>query len=136
MPALFTWKDSYSVQVKLCDTQHQKLFAIMNELADAMRAGQGSTAVSHTVGELLQYARTHFQQEEALMRRANYAQLAAHQEMHRRFVADVELLDRQTREGHTASSVQVLNILRDWLVNHIQKTDKAYSAPLNAAGIH
>jgi hemerythrin len=136
MPPLFTWNDSYSVKVNLCDTQHQKLFAIMNELADAMRVGKGSSVVSRTVGELLQYTRTHFQQEEALLRRANYPQLAAHQEMHRRFVADVESLDRETRDGHTANSVAVLNMLRNWLVNHIQKTDKAYSAHLNAAGIH
>jgi hemerythrin len=27
-------------------------------------------------------------------------------------------------------------MLRDWLVNHIQKVDKQYSAYLNAAGIH
>lgn len=135
MPDLFTWNASYSVKVNLCDTQHQRLFAIMNELADAMRSGKGSTVVTRTVGELLQYTRTHFQQEEALLRRSNFPQLGAHQEMHRRFVADVELLDRQTREGHTANSVAVLNLLRDWLVNHIQKMDKAYSAHLNAAGI-
>jgi hemerythrin-like metal-binding protein len=108
----------------------------MNELADAMRSGKGSTVVGRTIGELLQYTRTHFQQEEALLRKASFPQLAAHQEMHRRFVADVELLDRQTREGHTANSVQVLNLLRDWLANHIQKVDKSYSAHLNAAGIH
>jgi hemerythrin-like metal-binding protein len=136
MPPLFTWNDSYSVKVNLCDAQHQKLFTIMNELADAMRVGKGSRVVSRTIGELLQYTRTHFQQEEALLRKANYPQLGPHQEMHRRFIADVELLDRQTREGHTPNSVAVLNLLRDWLVNHIQKMDKAYSAHLNAAGIH
>jgi hemerythrin len=136
MPPLFIWNDSYSVKVNLCDTQHQKLFAIMNELADAMRVGKGSQVVSRTVGDLLQYTRTHFQQEEALLRKANYPQLGPHQEMHRRFLADVELLNRQTREGHTVNSVAVLNLLRDWLVNHIQKMDKAYSAHLNAAGIH
>jgi hemerythrin-like metal-binding protein len=136
MPDLVTWNDSYSVKVSLCDTQHQKLFAIINELADAMRVGKGSTVVSRTVGELLQYTRTHFQQEEALLRRANFPQLSAHQELHRRFVADVELLDRQIHEGHSANAVAVLNLLRDWLVNHIQKVDKNYSGCLNAAGIH
>lgn len=130
-----TWNDSYSVKVSLCDAQHQKLFALINELAEAMRVGKGSTVITRTIGELLLYTRTHFQQEESLLRRANFPQLVAHQEMHRRFVADVELLDRQTREGHTANSVAVLNLLRDWLVNHIQKMDKAYSAHLNAAGI-
>jgi hemerythrin len=133
--ALFTWNDSYSVKVSLCDQQHKNLFDIINRLADAMRMGKGDEVVSKTVGELLQYTRTHFTQEEALLKRANYPQLAPHQEQHKKFVADVEALLKQTQTGRAASSIQVLNLLRDWLVNHIQRTDKAYSDCLNAAGI-
>ena len=132
---LFTWNDSYSVKVSLCDQQHKKLFEIINQLADAMRTGQGKQAVSRTVGDLLQYTRTHFQEEEALLRNANYPHLEAHEEQHRKFVADIEALDKQTREGRVANSIQVLNLLRDWLINHILKTDKAYSDFLNAAGV-
>jgi hemerythrin len=133
--ALFTWNDSYSVKVEMCDAQHKKLFEIINQLADAMRAGKGQDVVARTVGELQLYTRTHFQQEESLLRKAKYPDLAPHQELHRKFVADVEALEKQTREGRAANSVLVLNLLRNWLVNHIQKTDKAYSACLNAAGI-
>ena len=134
--ALFVWSDRYSVQVEMCDNQHKKLFEIINRLADAMRIGKGQDIVTKTVGELLMYTRTHFQQEEALLRKTGYPQLAAHQELHRRFVADVEALDREAKAGRTANSVQVLNLLRDWLLNHIQKTDRMYSSHLNAAGIH
>lgn len=134
--ALFTWNDSYSVKVAVCDQQHQRLFAIINELADAMRSGKGQEVVSSTVGELLQYTRTHFRQEETLMQKANYPELAAHQAMHHKFEADVEALQKQSRSGRAANSVQVLNLLRDWLVNHIQKVDRQYSACLNGAGIH
>jgi hemerythrin-like metal-binding protein len=87
------------------------------------------------VGDLLEYTQTHFQQEEAMLKKTNYPQLAPHQEMHRKFVADVVTLQKQMQAGKAANSVSVLNLLRDWLVNHIQKTDKQYSAHLNAAGI-
>ncbi|MGC2619710.1 MAG: bacteriohemerythrin [Acidobacteriaceae bacterium] len=133
--ALFTWNDTYSVKVELCDAQHKKLFAIINNLADAMRMGKGQDVVTVTVAELLQYTRTHFQQEEALLRKANYPQLAAHQEQHHKFVADVEALHRESVAGHAANSVKVLGLLQNWLLHHIQKTDKQYSAHLNAAGI-
>ncbi|MGA8111148.1 MAG: bacteriohemerythrin [Acidobacteriaceae bacterium] len=135
MAPLFTWNDSYSVKVAQCDTQHQKLFAIINNLADAMRSGQGQQVVSKTVKELLDYTNTHFQAEEALLQKTSYPQLPAHQEMHRKFMADVAVIEKQTREGKTANSVEVLNLLRNWLINHIQKVDKQYSAHLNAAGI-
>lgn len=134
MAPLFAWNDSYSVKVAQCDQQHKKLFAIINELADAMQQGKGQDAVGKTASELLIYTQTHFQQEEELMQKANYPQLASHRELHRKFVADVAALQQQAGQG--ANSVKVLNLLRDWLVNHIQKVDKSYSAHLNAAGIH
>jgi len=132
---LFTWNDSYSVKVAQCDEQHKKLFAIINELADAMRMGKGSEILGKTVSELLTYTRTHFSQEEALMKKANYPELAQHQEMHRKFVAQIESFLTQAKEGRAASSIEVLNMLRDWLINHIQKVDKQYSVHLNLAGI-
>ena len=135
MPALFTWNDSYSVKVALCDQQHKKLFAIINDLADAMRMGKGQDTVSKTVNELLSYTKTHFQQEEALMQKANYPQLGPHKDMHRKFEADVEALANEAKAGGNTNSIRVLNLLRDWLLNHIQKVDKQYSATLNAAGI-
>ena len=134
--ALFTWNNSYSVKVVQCDEQHKRLFAIINELADAMRMGKGQELVGKTVGELLRYTTVHFQQEEELLKKTNYPQLAPHQEMHQRFVADVAALQKQAQAGENTNSVKVLNMLRDWLINHIQKVDQQYSAHLNAAGIH
>lgn len=133
--ALFEWNDSYSVKVAVCDAQHKRLFDIINKLGEAMRTGKGQEVLGKTVSELLSYTRTHFQQEEAMMKQANFPQLTTHQAMHRKFVGDVEKLDRDLREGRTANSVQVLELLRDWLLNHIVKVDKTYSECLNAAGI-
>ena len=96
--ALFTWNDSYSVKVAMCDQQHKKLFDIINRLADAMRLGKGDDVFSKTVGELLQYTRTHFQQEEALMRKANYPELASHQGAHRYLWPMWRAWLKQTRE--------------------------------------
>lgn len=134
MAPLFIWNDSYSVKVTQCDQQHQKLFALINDLGEAMRLGKGQEVIGGTLTELVAYTQTHFQQEEALMQRADYPQLAAHKELHRKFVGEVQALQQQgARAGGT---VKVLNLMRDWLVNHIQKADKAYSAHMNAAGIH
>lgn len=132
---LFEWNNSYSVKVAICDDQHMKLFEIMNQLADAMRMGKGQEAVDGTVSDLLEYTRTHFQGEEALLEKTNYPQLAAHREMHRSFVTKVQSLQNLAKTGKRANANQVLSLARDWLVHHIQKADKQYSNHLNAAGI-
>jgi hemerythrin len=53
--ALVTWDTSYSVSVKSCDAEHQKLFDLINQLHEAMQLGQGSTIVVPVVHELEKY---------------------------------------------------------------------------------
>jgi hypothetical protein len=38
--ALLTWSTEYSVAVEVIDKQHQQLFAMLNELHDAMKAAR------------------------------------------------------------------------------------------------
>jgi hemerythrin len=133
--AIFAWNESYSVHVQPMDEQHQKLFEIINTLAEAMQRAKGDDVVRDTVEQLAVYTRTHFLQEEALMRRTAYPGLAAHQEQHRRLMEDVEQYKRALEEGRSASPISLLNFVRQWLVQHIRQSDKAYSDHLNANGV-
>jgi hemerythrin-like metal-binding protein len=133
--AIFAWNESYSVHIRQMDEQHQNLFEIINRLAEAMRSGKGDAIVRETVEHLAVYTRTHFLQEEALMRRAGYPGLAAHQEQHRKLMGDVEQYKRALEEGRSASPVSLLNFIRQWLAHHIRESDKAYSDHLNAKGV-
>jgi hemerythrin len=133
--AIFAWNESYSVRVRQMDEQHQKLFEIINSLAEAMRIGKGDDVVRDTVEQMAVYTRTHFLQEEVLMRQTGYPALPAHQEQHRKLMAEVEQYKRALEEGRSASSVSLLNFVRQWLMHHIRDSDKAYSDHLNAHGI-
>jgi hemerythrin len=133
--ALVTWDQSYSVKVKRCDDDHQRLFHVMNALYEAMRLGKGRSVIGQIVGELSDYTQTHFQAEEALMERANYPGLAGHRVEHQRFVGRVAEFQKDLDAGTGGNSVAVLEFLKDWLVKHIKKLDQGYSAHLNANGI-
>ncbi len=130
----FTWNDSYTVSVQQFDAQHKKLFEIINTLADAMRIGQGEDVLREVVGKLAVYTRTHFLQEEVAMRQTGYPGLAAHQEQHSKLMADVEKYKTELDEGRKPNLITLLNFLRTWLVQHIQKTDKQYADHMNAHG--
>jgi len=133
--ALVTWDQSYSVKVKRCDADHQKLFSLINALHDAMRTCQGSKVIADTVHELETYTKTHFSAEEALLQRAGYPKLAEHHAEHQVFIAKVkEFKDCVARAGAEAP-ISVLTFLKDWLSNHILQTDKLYSEHLNSHGI-
>lgn len=134
--AVFTWKESYSVHVDRLDAQHQKLFETINGLAEAMRAGKGDEVIRDVVGKLAVYTRTHFLQEETLMQQTGYPGLAAHKQQHSKLMADVETYKRDLEEGRRTNSIALLSFLQNWLVEHIQKSDKAYSLHLNTHGVH
>jgi hemerythrin-like metal-binding protein len=133
--ALFVWDSSYSVNVARCDQDHKELFALTNELYEAMRVGKGSQIVEHIVEELKEYTKSHFAAEEALMAKANYPALSTHREEHRKLIESVDQLQKDMKDGAVGQSVGVATFLNDWLVNHIKKTDKLYSAHLNANGV-
>jgi hemerythrin len=133
--ALVTWDTSYSVSVKSCDAEHQKLFDLINKLHEAMQLGQGSTIVSPVVDELEKYTQTHFRAEEALLQQACYPKLAEHRQQHQKFVAQVKQFKDDLQAGRLANSISVLKFLKDWLADHIKQTDKMYSEHLNSRGI-
>jgi len=133
--SLVTWDQSYSVKVNQIDLEHQKLFDLLNSLHDAMSSGKGRAIVGQIVAELHTYARTHFQDEEALMQRASYPGLPGHRLEHQRFIARVAEFEKDLAAGK-ANVVAVLEFLKDWLSKHIKKVDQSYSTHLNAHGIH
>jgi hemerythrin-like metal-binding protein len=130
--AAFNWNSSYSVNVKRCDEDHKKLFALINDLHGAMQSGKGNQVIEKVVQELEDYTRFHFAGEEALMAKTQYPGLVAHQVEHQKFV---QALVKLRKEGITGQSISLLAFLNDWLINHIKRIDQRYSAHLNANGV-
>ena len=133
--ALFVWDNSYSVKVKQFDNDHKRLFALINDLHDAMMTGKGAQVIQRVIRQLAEYTKYHFSGEEALLERTKYASLEPHRVQHREFVSKVEQFERDLKAGVVGQSVAVTTFLKDWLVNHIQQTDREYSKHLNANGI-
>ena len=129
------WNSTYSVKVKQCDDDHKKLFALIEELNDAMRSRQGALIIDGIVEDLESYAKFHFTGEEALMARTQYPGLAAHRAEHQRFVQSVAKFRQDLNNGVPGQSISVSTFMTNWLINHIMGTDKRYSAHLNAHGI-
>lgn len=79
---------------------------------------------------MIQYTAEHFKREEAAMDRIKYAHSIAHKAEHKKLVYDVLELQKKFDEGKALLTMEVAKFLRDWLVNHIMKTDMTLSAAL------
>lgn len=129
--ALMNWSTEYSVEVESIDQQHQQLFAMLNELHDAMKAGKGTQQAPRVLKNLVEYACEHFALEEALMAQAEYPELVRHKAEHDRLTAEVAKLMQDLESGKTVLSMKLLQFLRNWLQEHILGCDKKYISYLS-----
>ena len=131
---LIIWNERLSVGVREFDTQHQKLIQILNNLFDAMSQGQGKEILEKTLSELIEYTKIHFAAEERKMKAFNYPHYLSHKAEHDALADKVIELHHNFQTGKTVLSVSVMNFLKDWLNNHILKTDKLYAPLMNSKG--
>jgi hemerythrin-like metal-binding protein len=67
-----------------------------------------------------------------MMKEAKYPDFARHRDEHKKLVGDVLAQKAKFDQGEALSS-ELLSFIRDWLVNHIMKTDKALGRALGAS---
>ena len=128
------WKDEYSVGIAMIDEDHRKLVKLINKFQTAVFYHTGRRYEEEALNELVDYTKTHFAREEHLMRKHHYPEFEPHKKQHEEMIEEVEkFIARHRQEGHK-SLAAVANFLRDWLINHINGTDKKYSAHLRSKG--
>jgi hemerythrin len=124
--ALMEWNDKLSVGVDMIDGDHKRLVAMVNELHDAVRAARGKDVMGKVLDGLIEYTKTHFGREEAEMKKFNYPKAADHLREHAALAKQVIDVQAKYRAGNTAVlSMEVMAFLRDWLLKHIQASDRA-----------
>jgi len=130
--ALLTWNEKYSVGVHAIDEEHTGLFNILNDLHGAMMKGEAQKLTGPLLKKLAEYTKIHFAAEEAMMAETKYPGLVA---LHVTLIKQVEGYITRFERGEITLNLHLLNFLRDWLTNHIQKTDHEYGPWLNDHGV-
>lgn len=134
--ALMEWGSKYSVGVESMDKQHSVLFEILNDLHSAMMKGQAQKITGDLLRKLVKYTRDHFTAEEVIMAASGYSGLAEHRVKHRNLIKQVDEFAARYERGESNLNMPLLNFLRDWLTNHIQKEDLQYGPWVNKHDIH
>jgi len=130
--ALIEWDTKLSVTVPEFDEEHKKLIRMINSLHEAMKSGKGKELLTKILDDSTEYALKHFAHEEKIMVEYRYPEYKAHKALHGEFIKTVtELIKRH--EQKLLQAGQLLNILKEWLINHINNVDKKYGPFLMAA---
>ncbi len=124
---LIEWKDIYSVGYELFDKQHQQLIEMINELYSAFISGEAQEKAGNIINEMVDYTEYHFKTEEKYFDKYNFPETEEHKVAHDSFVKKAVELKNGFASGSVTVSYEIMNFLRQWLVEHIMGTDKKYT---------
>jgi len=124
--AKIQWQEIFTVGIPSVDNQHKKLLAMINQLEDSVAAGK--EIVNNDIGkvlvQLVEYTQTHFADEERIQDEIQYSGRDRHKQLHKELVEQVISILMNLKHGKVINVYEIMNFLRDWLVNHILTEDR------------
>lgn len=132
--AILNWSKEYSVGVQSIDHEHQTIFAMLNELHDAMDDGEGSQSTPAFLERFVTYTRDHFASEETMMLWTGYPDFARHKVEHDTLTTELAKIMEDINQRHAAVGIGLLVSLCQWFQWHILAFDKQYIGHVRTAG--
>ena len=126
------WKEDLTVGINSIDDQHKELFRLINAFYNSIINKSNKEGVSQVIKDLEDYIIVHFNAEETLMRASNYTGYASHKAEHEKFIETVANYRKRHDEGRLLLSLEVTNFIKNWITDHIMKTDHLYKGKLLA----
>jgi len=112
------WRESYKIGDAAVDARQKELFALTN----AFLASDDLTVLRSTIVSLCKQARDQFALEEALMRRLDYPDLAAHAAQHQTLLDRLIGRSMDVGKGYMNKSA-IAALMRDWCERHVPEED-------------
>ena len=125
---MYEFKKEFLTGIEMIDREHKRLFEIAENLYQLKCREYVTDKYDHIreiLTELRDYTMTHFEHEEAYMKSISYkrmfSQLSQHDALREAISGwDLDAID----EDQDEAIGDMLNLITDWLVNHILNEDK------------
>jgi hemerythrin len=126
---LFSLTPNLVTGIPAIDEQHGELFDIANEVVAASQASLHPELFDLALSFLVGYTAYHFAAEETVMAKVGYPGAGAHASVHNRLRERVvTIVLRVRRQGPTEQSqADIVHLLEDWVVVHVQESDRAFA---------
>jgi methyl-accepting chemotaxis protein/hemerythrin len=132
---LISWDKRLETGHSKIDEQHKALVQAFNNLHGAMKQGKGKEELGKTLIFLKDYTIQHFQMEEDLMKTHAYPGTSNHLVLHKDLVGKVADVVGKFNAGQPVMTMQVMDFLEGWLVEHIMGEDYRLAEYLRSKGI-
>ncbi len=120
------WEPKYSVDIEEIDAHQKKMFELFNQLIDMEKSPSKAKDCINMISEINEYSKLYFSTEEKYLRKEGYPDYSAHAKAHRQFTKSSISLRREISEDIENLTDEVIEDLRNWLINHIVTFDSLY----------
>jgi hemerythrin len=103
-----------------------KIIHILNDIYDYQKDKTIPLDLENILNDLLTYTKTHFADEEGLLRLVDFPRFNEHKVLHDRMAQQTQALREEYLKCHEDLSWELMGSLKDWWLNHIQSDDKRY----------
>ena len=132
----FEWSDAFRIGVEKLDSEHRRLFALVNELSETIGRTGKINGHEKQKKELLQFTREHFHNEESLLEDTGYPRLELQRRDHRELLARLERFAGAEERRARPRAQTAVDYLKDWLIRHTLIEDLKYRDFFEERGIH
>lgn len=127
---LIVWNPKFNTGIPLIDEEHKKLVSLCNNFYKALFRDQHEKdwreVLGDSLNECIEYTDKHFQDEEKLMRSANFEGLPHHKAEHDAFRNKVIDMALSYNKASITEGIKFAKFLYDWILSHIAHEDKLY----------
>ncbi len=125
---MYEMKEEYLTGIPQVDEEHTKIFELAEEvyqlLQDEFRYDKYDDLIK-LVDELKNYTKYHFEHEEEYMESIDYGAIFIQRAQHKAFIQKLnEFAVNEGDSDHEESIIELLNLITEWLIDHILKMDK------------
>jgi hemerythrin len=102
------------------------MFELFNQLIDMKSSKTDIKDCVNIITEINEYSKLYFSTEEKYLKKKGYPDFNSHAKAHRHFAKISISLRREISENEDSLTLDVIEEMRNWLINHILTRDTLY----------
>jgi len=121
------WSPAISVNVKVIDDQHKKLFEILNRAMLMKEQGMDRDEMIDVLRELVEYSDYHFRTEDNYMLDNSYPLFQNHRREHGQYLRKLRALLEAYEKAEFGLPDEISAFLEQWWLEHVSESDLRYA---------
>ncbi|HEY8037982.1 MAG TPA: hemerythrin domain-containing protein [Methylobacter sp.] len=137
------WDSRFSVDNIIIDMEHKLLLSLLNALEVVLRNPHEKDSLRFFIDQLYESARDHFHHEEKLQLKYMFPYYEENKKGHEALIVELDTIRNEiynfiekadtSQDEADRMSKEINHVLRDWLVEHILKSDIKMKGFMNDA---